>query len=218
MNPTETDKNNGTTTRPGEGESGAAPEATETPETAGTAGKATAGDTPENARGAADGTSAEGVDFTKSADASEPADSLEGDEFDEEGDDADVLVAAPSSGLLSAAAAIIATALAFVGLSGSWVGRIAAERQTLLGQIETSQGSPAEQISAIYGDAWHTTALVNGVFATLALILGLAVLSRPAKPGWVRAFAVAGAVLGGIGILISVGMYFDLIVGLPKAG
>ncbi|MER5768355.1 hypothetical protein [Streptomyces sp. NPDC001985] len=124
-----------------------------------------------------------------------------------------------SSGLLSASAAVVAAGLGVVGLSGSWVSRIAAERQTLLGQIQTSQGgSPADQISAMWGDAWHATALVNGIFALLALIVGLTVLTRPNKPGWVRAVAVGGAVLGGIGLLTATGMYFDLILDLPKAG
>ncbi len=124
-----------------------------------------------------------------------------------------------SSGLLSATAAVVAAGLGVVGLSGSWVGRVAAERQTLLGQIKTGQGgSPADQISAIYGDAWHTTALTNGVFALLALIVAAAVLVRPQRAGWVRAFAVAGAVLGGLGLIVSIGMYFDLILALPTAG
>ena len=70
-----------------------------------------------------------------------------------------------------------------MALSGSWVGKVAAERQTLIGQIKTSQGgTPAQQISAVYGDAWHTTALVNGIFALLALIVGVAVLACRRRP------------------------------------
>ncbi|MEU4497915.1 hypothetical protein AB0F96_31950 [Streptomyces sp. NPDC023998] len=124
-----------------------------------------------------------------------------------------------SSGLGSAAASVVAAGLGVVALSGSWVGRVAAERQTLIGQIKTSQGgTPAQQISAVYGDAWHTTALTNGIFALLALIVGAAVLALPQKAGWVRAFAVAGVVLGALGMIVSAGMYFDLFLALPSTG
>ena len=82
----------------------------------------------------------------------------------------------------------------------------------------------AQQIAELYGDAWHSTALVNGLFALLALLVGvLRWSSRPSaprgdpQPGWVRAFATAGIALGVLGVLISVGMYFDLIVALPAA-
>lgn len=114
--------------------------------------------------------------------------------------------------------------LGVVGLTGAWTGRVVAERETLLGQMKTaSGGSVARQISEIYGDAWHSTALVNGLFALLALLVGVFALVRPAfgapakdpQPGWVRAVATAGIALGVLGVLISVGMYFDLIVALP---
>ncbi|MFB6703663.1 hypothetical protein ACFCW6_02955 [Streptomyces sp. NPDC056333] len=130
------------------------------------------------------------------------------------------------SGLAAAAAAVVAAGLGVVGLTGAWTGRVVAERETLLGQMKTaSGGSVARQISEIYGDAWHSTALVNGLFALLALLVGVFALVRPAfgapaeepQPGWVRAVATAGIALGVLGVLISVGMYFDLIVGLPAA-
>ncbi|MFI1394776.1 hypothetical protein [Streptomyces sp. NPDC020681] len=131
----------------------------------------------------------------------------------------DAEVTPVASGLGAAAAGVVSAGLGVVALSGSWVGKVASERQTLIGQIKTSQGGNAsQQISAIYGDAWHTTALVNGVFAFLALVVGLVVLTRPQQPGWVRAFAVAGAALGALGVLFSIGMYFDLFLSLPSAG
>lgn len=130
-------------------------------------------------------------------------------------------------GVGAGAAAVVSAALGVVALTGAWTGRVAAERETLIGQIKTSGGgSAAQQISEIYGDAWHTTALVNGVFAVLALLVGVFVLVRPAfgvpserpQPAWVRAVALAGVALGALGVLISVGMYFDLFVALPTAG
>ncbi|MCX5310514.1 hypothetical protein [Streptomyces sp. NBC_00154] len=143
-------------------------------------------------------------------------------DLDLEDDDSD---RAPS-GLAAAAAAVVATGLGVVGLTGAWTGRVVAERETLLGQMKTaSGGSVARQISEIYGDAWHSTALVNGIFALLAVLVGVFALVRPAfgtpgkdpQPGWVRAVATAGIALGVLGVLISVGMYFDLIVALPAA-
>lgn len=114
---------------------------------------------------------------------------------------------------------MVSAALGAVALTGTWTGKVVAERETLIGQIKTSgTGTPAQQISEIYGDAWHTTALVNGVFAFVALFVAVLVLVLPGRPAWVRAVAVAGAVLGGIGLLLSAGTYFDLFLSLPSAG
>ncbi|MFJ6439101.1 hypothetical protein [Streptomyces sp. NPDC091649] len=130
-------------------------------------------------------------------------------------------------GVGAGAAAVVSAALGVVALTGAWTGRVAAERETLIGQIATAGGgSPAQQISEIYGDAWHATALVNGLFAVLSLLVGAFVLVRPAfgapserpQPTWVRAVALAGVALGVIGVLISAGMYLDLFVALPSAG
>lgn len=124
-----------------------------------------------------------------------------------------------AGGVGAAAAAVVSAALSVVALTGTWTGKVVAERETLIGQIKTSgSGTPAQQISEIYGDAWHSTALVNGVFALLALVVAVLVLTLPRRPAWVRAIAVAGAVLGGLGLLLSVGTYFDLFLSLPTTG
>ncbi|MFF8508069.1 hypothetical protein ACF064_08270 [Streptomyces sp. NPDC015492] len=141
----------------------------------------------------------------------------------EDGDEDDELsaeAAAPASaGIGGAAAAVVSAALGAVALTGTWTGKVVSERETLLGQIKTSgSGTPAQQISEIYGDAWHSTALVNGVFALIALLVAVLVLVLPGRPAWVRSVAVAGAVLGGLGVLLSVGTYFDLFLSLPTAG
>ncbi|MFJ3282993.1 hypothetical protein [Streptomyces halstedii] len=139
-------------------------------------------------------------------------------------DEAEATASAEAAG---GAAAVVAAGLGVVSLSGAWTGRVAAERQTLIGQIKSGgSGSATQQISDIYGDAWHTTALVNGLFALLALLVGVFVLVRPAfgapaahpRPGWIRAVARAGIALGILGVLISVVMYFDLALPLPTAG
>ncbi|MFF7444205.1 hypothetical protein [Streptomyces sp. NPDC008122] len=146
------------------------------------------------------------------ADLLDEADDAEPDELDE--------AASPEgTGIGAAAAAVVSAALSAVALTGTWTGKVVAERETLIGQIKTSAGgTPAQQINEIYGDAWHSTALVNGVFALLAVIVGVLVLTLPRRPLWVRAVAVAGAVLGGLGLLLSVGTYFDLFLSLPTTG
>ncbi len=145
------------------------------------------------------------------------------DIFKDEDDDASDK---ESSGLATAAAAVVSAGLGVVSLTGAWSGRVAAERETLIGQMKTSSGgSAAQQISEIYGDAWHATALVNGLFGLLALLVGVYVLVRPAfgapsahpQPGWIRAVAKGGIALAVLGMLIAVCMYFDLIVALPTA-
>ncbi|MFF9473443.1 hypothetical protein ACF1E9_12570 [Streptomyces roseolus] len=158
------------------------------------------------------------------ADAHEEARDDEGDgafvRDEEADDDTDGGSARPeATGVGAAAAAVVSAALSVVALTGTWTGRVVAERETLVGQIKTSgTGTPAQQISEIYGDAWHSTALVNGIFALLAVIVAGLVLTLPRRPAWVRAVAVAGAVLGGVGLLLSAGTYFDLFLSLPTAG
>ncbi|MFI1173124.1 hypothetical protein [Streptomyces melanogenes] len=125
------------------------------------------------------------------------------------------------------AAAVVSGALGLASLTGTWTGKVLSERETLLGQIKTAQGGTASaQIHEIYADSWHTTAAVNGGFALLALLVGAFVLARPAfgapdahpQPVWVRAVALGGLVLGAIGLLLSVGMFFDLFATLPSTG
>ncbi|MYV92820.1 hypothetical protein [Streptomyces sp. SID1034] len=183
----------------GETETAAPAEATSTP----------GGAPAETAPGAAPET----PDATDTEDRLEPEDEL------------DAETAPARAGFGAGAAAVVAGALGAVSLSGTWMGKTLSERATLIGQIKTSQsGTAAQQIQEIYGNSWHTTALVNGVFALLALIVGAVVLARPAfgtpgraeQPVWVKAVALAGVVLGVVGLLISAGMYLDLFAALPS--
>ncbi|CAM5574785.1 hypothetical protein [Streptomyces xanthochromogenes] len=183
----------------GETETAATAEATSTP----------GGAPAETAPGAAPET----PDATDTEDRLEPEDEL------------DAETAPARAGFGAGAAAVVAGALGAVSLSGTWMGKTLSERATLIGQIKTSQsGTAAQQIQEIYGNSWHTTALVNGVFALLALIVGAVVLARPAfgtpgraeQPVWVKAVALAGVVLGVVGLLISAGMYLDLFAALPS--
>ncbi|MFE0650541.1 hypothetical protein ACFVZH_18335 [Streptomyces sp. NPDC059534] len=176
---------------------------------------------PETGDAAVDARAAEPAE-----DAVDTVDPLDGttapDGLDDDEDDDEAVAPAPApeaAGIGAGAAAVVSAALGAVALTGTWTGKVVSERETLIGQITTSQsGSPAQQISEIYGDAWHSTALVNGVFALIALIVAVVVLTLPRRTGPFRAVAVAGAVLGGLGLLLSVGTYFDLFLSLPTTG
>ncbi|MFF4212801.1 hypothetical protein ACFYZE_26265 [Streptomyces sp. NPDC001796] len=129
------------------------------------------------------------------------------------------------SGIGQGAGAVVSAALGLVSLSGSWLGTVAGARQQLIGQLRTSsQASVAKQIKAVYGDAWHATALWGGLFALAALIVGVVVLARPAfgAPGkpqaaWVKSVAWGGVALGVIGLFLAVLKYTDILLGLPSA-
>ncbi|MEV6393199.1 hypothetical protein AB0M39_00155 [Streptomyces sp. NPDC051907] len=214
MNRSETDETTDTTDAAGTAAGAAKGKTAEQPAQATATTKAT---TPVDTAKPAGAPAAEAEDAIAADDAIEQPHRAEGGAQDDTGDD--LGPSKRAAGIGAAASGIVSAALGVIALSGSWVGRIAAERQTLVGQIETSQGgNPAEQIAAIYSDAWHTTALVNGIFALLALIVGVLVLAWPQRAGWVRAFAVAGVVLGVLGLIVSTGMYFDLFLDVPSAG
>ncbi|MCF3179547.1 hypothetical protein IPZ70_06245 [Streptomyces polychromogenes] len=146
------------------------------------------------------------------------------DEEPEDLDEADTFPERPT-GVGSAASAVTAAGLGLVALSGSWVARVIGERQTLIGQIESANATTAkEKIAALYGDAWHMTALVNGLLSALALLLAAVVLAAPAfgapgrsHPTWVRSVSWAAVALGVLGVLLFALMYFDLLVPLPTA-
>ncbi|MCF3118591.1 hypothetical protein IPZ68_02545 [Streptomyces arenae] len=176
---------------------------------------------------------AKGAGLTKESedaeDAKEPegADGAVDDADDEDGLDLDAEPVAPakSTGVGQGAAAVVSAALGMVSLSGGWLGTIASARENLVGQLETSQGAGvAKTIQAMYGDSWKATALIAGIFALAALVIGFVVLVRPAfgAPGkeqapWIKSVAWAGVALGVIGLVLAMAKYSDLLLGLPSA-
>ncbi|MEU2739463.1 hypothetical protein ABZ656_29880 [Streptomyces sp. NPDC007095] len=126
-------------------------------------------------------------------------------------------------GVGQGAAAVVSAGLGVVSLTGSWVATVAAARETLVGQLGTSSTASVAKQVKVYGDAWATTALVGGLFALAALIVGVVVLVRPAfgAPGkpqaaWIKSVAWAGVSLGVIGLVLAVAKYSDIILGLPS--
>ncbi|MFF1715700.1 hypothetical protein [Streptomyces sp. NPDC058268] len=174
----------------------------------------------------ADATKADAVKVDKTTAAD---DAVEVDDADDT-DDADELVVveevapAKSSGVFQGAAAVVSAALGLIGLSGGWLGTVAAARSNIVGQLETKQSaSVADQIQALYGDSWQITALIAGAFALAALVVGFVVLVRPAfgspdqvQAPWIKSVAWAGVALGVIGLLLAIAKYSDLIFGLPS--
>ncbi|MGW7080544.1 hypothetical protein [Streptomyces sp. NPDC054866] len=178
-------------------------------------------DTTDAAKADAGKVDAVKVEKTASAD-----EAVEGDDAD----DVDELVVvdevapARSTGVFQGAAAVVSAALGVIGLSGGWLGTVAAARSNIVGQLETKQSaSVADQIQALYGDSWQVTALIAGAFALAALVVGFVVLVRPAfgapdqvQAPWIKSVAWAGVALGVIGLLLAIAKYSDLIYGLPS--
>jgi hypothetical protein len=139
------------------------------------------------------------------------------------GDEPTETLRRPGSGVLVGAAAVVSVGLGLASLTGTWLSDLMSSRQELIGQIDTGQaGAPSEQIAAIYGSPWHTTALFNGFFALAAVLVAGAALLVPtvgrnsvASPAWVRAVALGGLVLGVIGLLIAAVMWFDVFTEPP---
>ncbi|WP_328874008.1 hypothetical protein OHT76_30185 [Streptomyces sp. NBC_00287] len=169
------------------------------------------------------------VDVTKTAEEPEAVEATEpDDEVTDEVTEAEA--AAPEttdegpSFIGQGAAAVVSAALGLVSLTGGWIGTVAAARETLVGQLETSSSaSVAQQVKEVYGDAWQTTALWAGLFALIALIAGVVVLARPAfgvpgkpQPVWIKSVAWGGVALGVIGLLMAVLKYTDVLLGLPS--
>ena len=142
-----------------------------------------------------------------------------GDEDDLLLDDADEQ---RRGGIFAGAAAIVSAALGVVSLSGTSLGEMMQARKQLMGQIQSQMGGGGgDQIQAMYGGPWHMTALFNGMFALLAVIVGgvlLAVLSGRGRTtaAWVRPVALGGLIIGAIGLLVSGGMFLDLFAPAPK--
>ncbi|MBZ4019466.1 hypothetical protein [Streptomyces purpurogeneiscleroticus] len=131
-------------------------------------------------------------------------------------EDAPTAAAPVRRGIAAGAGAVAGAALGLASLTGTWAGTILAERQTVLGQIKLQTGKTQDQIAAVYTTPWHTTALVNGIFAVLALVVTGAVLLRRPQAAWTRAVAWGGFALAVLGLVIAGGMYLDLFASAPK--
>ncbi|MFI2237755.1 hypothetical protein [Streptomyces chrestomyceticus] len=168
----------------------------------------------------ADGKKPSGAAADAGADEQHEADGADGADGEETADTDAAPAATATGSVASGAGSVVAAGLGLASLTGTWAGTVLAERQTLLGQIKLQTGKATDQIGTVYGAPWHTHALVNAIFALLAVVVAGLVLLRP-RPTWVRAVAWGGLALGVLGLIVSAGMYFDLFASmptLPKAG
>lgn len=150
-------------------------------------------------------------------------DVLDDDVEDADDEDFDVLAVSESasSGVGSGAAAIVGLGLAFFSITGTWLGTQMAQREQLIGQIKSQSGSASDQLHAAFATPMHSTALFNGLFALVAVLVAIGVLvwqrvslSPPAAP-WVKAVAWGALVIGVIGLVIAGAMLFDVFTSLP---
>lgn len=119
-------------------------------------------------------------------------------------------------GVAVATASLVSAGVGLASLTGTWLGTMIANRLELAGQIKAQSGAVANPIAAVYGTPWHANALVNGVFALIAIVVaGVALLQNRAAPQWVKATAAAGLTLGVLGLIIAGAMYFDVFSALP---
>ncbi|MFE9769127.1 hypothetical protein ACFYPC_32210 [Streptomyces sp. NPDC005808] len=143
------------------------------------------------------------------------------DGFEDGEEPTEVVAEKAPSGVGLGAAAVVSAVLALVSLTGGWVGTVAQARDSLQGQLETASTATVQtQIDQVYGNSWEATALVAGIFALIALIVGVVVLVRPAfgdpervlQPTWVTSVAWAGVTLAVIGLLLAVLKYTDVLL------
>lgn len=146
-----------------------------------------------------------------------------GDDLDEE---PEPVTAQGPTGVGQGAAAVVSAVLGLVSLTGGWIGNVAAQKESLLSQMENSSqnSSVATLLKEGYGDVWNVSALYGGMFALTALIVGALVLIRPAfgeprapQAAWIKSVSWAGVALGVIGLLLAVLKYTDVLVSLPSA-
>lgn len=135
----------------------------------------------------------------------------------------DVTAAGGNGGLLAGAAAVVSAGLGVVALTGNPLSEMLRERKQLIGQIKTANpagGGGGDQMTALYSAPWHATAVVNGVFAFLAVVLGALAVAVFAKRHdtrpWVKAVAFGGIVLGVVGLVVAGGMYTDVLAPPPE--
>lgn len=131
-----------------------------------------------------------------------------------------------SAGVGQGAAAIVSAGLGLVSLTGSWLGTIAQDRNSVYGQLEAASSSVSTRIQQVYADSWNANALVAALFAMIALIVGVGVLVRPAfgdpdrvmQAPWIKSVAWAGISLGFLGLVLAVLKYSDVLLAMPTTG
>jgi hypothetical protein len=133
-------------------------------------------------------------------------------EFDED----DETEEAAGSGFVSGAFGITSLVLALVSLGGGWLGTVYGARSEYIVELNTKTQSAQASLNAFHS-SWHGQAAVAGIFAIAALLIGAGVLTAPSlllsgrAPAWVRGSALAGIILGLVGLLLALLAWFDVL-------
>lgn len=143
------------------------------------------------------------------------------DEDEDDHLDEDLILeqAKTGSGIAAGAASIVAAGLALTSMGGSWLGDLLAQRQQLIGQINTANSQADAIIKQRYTEPWHKTALVGIWFAVAAMLVAAGTLfvgeffAKHPAPTWVRALTWGALALGIVGLGVSAAMYFDVFTG-----
>lgn len=194
-----------------------ATEDTKTSETTTDAPQAEGEGTPETGHG--DSALLKGEDRSEAADTEGP------DGFDVSDEESDhspgaTVGTAPAGGFAVGAVAVVSAGLGLCSLMGTSLADMLRARKEIIGQIDAASGGGGDQINAFYSAPWHTAALLNGLFAVSAVVIGGVLLAvharRPDTGTWTKSVALGGVVLGALGLLVAGGMYFDLFAATPE--
>ena len=118
-----------------------------------------------------------------------------------------------SKGILGGAAAVTAAALGLVSISGTWFTTVIQTQAQINSSLNAT--STKQAVAEGYTTPWHQLAWHNGIFAAVAVLVGIGVLfagqflAVRLTPNWVKTVAWVAIALGVIGLVISAGMYFD---------
>jgi hypothetical protein len=129
--------------------------------------------------------------------------------------------ASPGAGPVLGALGVVSVGLGVVSLTGMTLAGMLRDRVQINAQIHATLGGSAENpIQSLYNAPWHQTALVNGAVGVVAAVLGAVVLilavPRVAAGRWHQPVALAGVVLGVLGIVIAAGMYTGAFAPAPQ--
>jgi hypothetical protein len=159
-----------------------------------------------------DGGENESGSVSTSAPQSEPELVEEQEELLEiEDDDADD---SEGSGAVAGAFGLTALAFSIVSLGGNWLGTVFGSRSQYFSELHAKTATTQTQSTQISLDAfksnWHGQAVLGGIFALAAILVGAFVLLSPSlllsgkSPAWARATALAGIVVGAVGLLLAI--------------
>jgi len=126
-----------------------------------------------------------------------------------------------SSGLIAGAFGFTALALGFVSVSGSWLSNVYNSRAETSSQLFAKAATTQTQENQIGVNAlasgWHAQAVIGGIFALAALLVGAGVLAAPGlllsgrAPAWARAAGIAGLVLAVVGLILAILTWYGVL-------